>query len=368
MVITRARCRRGRAEIGRVVFYTALMASRRRNVAGLLTMKLVGHRFWRSVLLRALALACIAMPAGAVTVPDLYVIEMPVTTTRDAAFVDALKAVVVKVSGQRDAAARLGGALSDPRRYVQRFGFTGENVLQVGFDNVSIDRLLTEGDVPIWGRERPATLVLLNVTATDGSSYWIDTTGSSAEREAVSRAARQRGLPIIWPQSSSQDGAQLSADPGSAMQIARRYDANAALVGNARSDGSGGLTVRWTLISDTESGNTNGSLEDGVHFTADAFARVYAASGSTLDSVALEISGIENLSSYAGVLNYLEGMTLVRAVAVEQLVGDTMRFRLAVRGDANTLTRALALDGKFVPVSPSDATQPAGELRFRYQP
>jgi hypothetical protein len=246
------------------------------------------------VLLRALALACIAMPAGAVTVPDLYVIEMPVTTTRDAAFVDALKAVVVKVSGQRDAAARLGGALIDPRRYVQRFGFTGENVLQVGFDNVSIDRLLTEGDVPIWGRERPATLVLLNVTATDGSSYWIDTTGSSAEREAVSRAARQRGLPIIWPQSSSQDGAQLSADPGSAMQIARRYDANAALVGNARSDGSGGLTVRWTLISDTESGNTNGSLEDGVHFAADAFARVYAASGSTLDSVALEITGIEN--------------------------------------------------------------------------
>jgi uncharacterized protein len=352
--------------MGRVVFYTALMPSRRRNVAGLLTMKLVGHRFWTSMLLRVLALAWIAMPAGAVTVPDLYVIEMPVTTTRDAAFVDALRAVVVKVSGRRDAAARLGGVLNDPRRYVQRFGFTGENVLQVGFDSVSIDRLLTEGDLPIWGRERPNTLVLLSVTATDGSSYWIDTSGNSAEREAVSRAAKQRGLPIVWP--DPQDRSQFTTDSSAAMQLASRYNANAALVGNARADGSGGLAVRWTLIADAESANTNGSLEDGVHLAADAFARVYAASGSALDSVALEVSGIENLSSYAGTLNYLEAMTLVRAVAVEQVIGDTMRFRLAVRGDVNTLTRALALDGKLVPTGSSDATQQSGGLRFRYQP
>ncbi len=321
--------------------------------------------FTTGFLARLVLLAGLVGPAWAATVPDLYEVSTPVTTTRDAAFVDALKAVVVKVSGRRDAAARLGAVLNDPRKYVQRFGFTADNALQVGFDSVSIDKLLTDADLPIWGRERPNTLVLLNVTASDGSTYWIDSTGMSAEREAVARAARERGLPIVWPD-RTQSGADVN-DQAAALELAAGYNANAVLIGNARSDGSGGVNVRWTLLSDSENANTSGSLEDGVHLAADAFARVYSVAGSTLDSVAVEISGIDNLAAYAGALNYLEGMTLVRSVAVEQVVGDTMRFRLAVRGDANTLKRALALDGRLVPATTASA-ESTDRLQLRYQP
>jgi hypothetical protein len=38
-----------------------------------------------------------------------------------------------------------------------------------------------------------------------------------------------------------------------------------------------------------------------------------------------------------------------------------------VRGDANTLRRALSLDGRLVP-TPDPSPQPAEGLRFRYQP
>ncbi|HEY5808206.1 MAG TPA: DUF2066 domain-containing protein [Povalibacter sp.] len=316
------------------------------------------------------------MPAaGAVAVTDLYEVSMPVTSNRDAAFVDALRVVAVRVSGRRDAAARLGGTPGNPRQYVQRFSFTPDNVLLVAFDSVSVDKLLIDAGLPIWARERPATLVLLNVTAANGSNYWIDSAGMSAEREMVTRAAKQRGLPIIWPDMSTIDRTQLhtgddaaTADPGALMQAASRYNANAALLGNARSDGAGGLAVRWQLASDSENVSASGSLEDGVHMAADAFARVYSASGASLDSVAVEVSGINTLGAYADTLNYLEAMTLVRAVAVEQVSGDTMKFKLAVRGDAATLRRALALDGKLVAVSQADASQPVDRLQFRYQP
>jgi hypothetical protein len=40
---------------------------------------------------------------------------------RDAAFASALNTVLVRVSGQRDAAMRVG-RVSDPRKYVTRFG------------------------------------------------------------------------------------------------------------------------------------------------------------------------------------------------------------------------------------------------------
>src|SRR5688572_22913777 len=92
---------------------------------------------------RALALLpalLLVASAQAVTVPDLYETSQPVDGSRDAAFVEALKTVLVRVSGQRDAAVRVG-EVSDPRKYVQRFGFTADNVLQVGFDSASIDQL-----------------------------------------------------------------------------------------------------------------------------------------------------------------------------------------------------------------------------------
>jgi uncharacterized protein len=57
----------------------------------------------------------------------------------------------------------------------------------------------------------------------------------------------------------------------------------------------------------------------------------------------------------------------VRGVALEQVTGDRMRFRLAVRGDAATLRRAIALDHRLVSTDAADGAA-ADRLAFRYQP
>jgi uncharacterized protein len=307
----------------------------------------------------------------AATVVDLYEAAQPVEGSRDAAFVEALKTVIVRVSGQRDAAARVGAAINHPQRYVQHYGFTADGVLQVGFDSVSVDRLLAESGLPIWGRERPATLVMVNVTDPYGTPRWLTGEGPAPEQEAIAKAARARGLPLKWPVMDSQERMEAGDAQNAAaglLQTAARYGANAALVGHAR-----GGAIYWTLVSSDGVAQATGGLEEGVHLAADNFARVFAASGASLGSVLVEVSGITNLDAYAATLNYLEGMTLVRAVALEQVSHDTMRFRLAVRGDAMTLRRAIALDSRLVPVpaAGTDAavTPGAGErLAFRYQP
>jgi hypothetical protein len=316
----------------------------------------------------ALLPACLlAVAARAVTVTDLYETAQPVDGSRDAAFVEALKTVVVRVSGQRDAAARLAAEINNPRKYVQRFGFTADGVLEVGFDSVSVDRMLSDAGLPIWGHERPATLVLLGIEDNAGTR-WVDadSTGAVRERDAITRVARQRGLPLKWPLMDSQDRAGLGADAASAsgalLETAARYGANAALVGHAQ-----GGSVRWTLVSADGVAEASGTLEDGVHLAADTFAHVFAVSGSSLGSVTLEVSGISDLNAYATTLNYLEAMTLVRGVALEQVSGDTMRFKLAVRGDASTLRRAIALDSRLVPQSTAEPAAD-GRLAFRFQP
>ena len=301
----------------------------------------------------------VVLPARAVTLGNLYETDQPVpNNSRDQAFVEALKTVVVRVSGQRDAPARLGAALNDPRKYVQRFGFTTDNVLQVGFDSVSVDKLLQGAGLPIWGRERPATVVLLNVVEQDGYAHWISGDQPNAQKEIVARAARQRGLPLKWP---AVDPAGL--DETTALQEAERYGANAALIGRAQ-----GGTVRWTLVSRDGSAQASGGFEDGIHLAADTFARMFAASASSVGSVIVEVSGIRDLNAYASTLNYLEGMTLVRAVALEQVSGDIMRFKLAVRGDATTLRRAIALDNKLVAQDDMGAAPTGERLSFRYRP
>jgi uncharacterized protein len=167
---------------------------------------------------------------------------------------------------------------------------------------------------------------------------------------------------VKWPVMDAQERSEASSDSPGLMQVASRYGADAVLLGRARAG-----VVRWTLLSNEGAAQASGGLDDGVHLAADTFARVFAASGSSLGSVIVEVAGISDLNAYAATLNYLEGMTLVRGVALEQVTGDRMRFRLAVRGDAATLRRAIALDHRLVPTDAADGAA-ADRLAFRYQP
>lgn len=308
--------------------------------------KMLSH--WPDVRATALMLlAAFAPSVHAVTLPNLYETSQPVGASRDAAFEEALKTVIVRVSGRRDAPASLAAELGNARKYVQKFGFTADNVLQVGFDSVSVDKLLSDAGLPIWGRERPATLVILSVDDAGGERR-VSAQAPASERAAIERVAAERGLPLVWASMDTQDRQYIAGDASAAsdalLAMAERYGANAALIGRAR-DGA----VDWTLISVDGASQTTGALADGVHLAADAFARVFAASGSSLNAVIVDVAGVAGLDAYAATLNYLESLTLVRSVAVEQVSGDTLRFRLAVRGDAETLRRAIALDNRLLP-------------------
>jgi hypothetical protein len=308
-------------------------------------------RRWPAFVHIALLSMCFAViPAEAATFQGLYEATVRAADrsekARDAAFAEALGVVAVRVTGMRDAPERLGGALGNARRYVQKFGYNADGTLQVGFDNVSVDQFLLQAGLPVWGKERPATLVLLPA----------DVTGAPNVQEAIERAARARGIPLIWP-SAGETGGQESE--GSPITLAARYHADAVLIGRPSSSGA----LRWVLTFGGATTETQGALEDGVSFAADNYARVFATSPSAVSEVAMDVSGIDSLSAYAGALNYLEGLTLVRSAAVERVAGDSVRFRLVVRGDATTLRRAIALDHHLLA-----ANSDSGTLSFRYQP
>jgi hypothetical protein len=209
-------------------------------------------------------------------------------------------------------------------------------------------------------------MVVLNLEEAGGD--WVSFEASPADKDRVTRAAQERGLPLHWGSLDAQDRNILFSvqDEAALLPIARRNNANALLIGRGRRD-----SLQWTLASVDGLSQSAGPLEQGVHFAADAFAKVFAAAGDSLTHVTVDVAGITNLDAYASTLNYLEGMTLVRNVAVQSVTGDVLRFRLTVRGDATTLQRSISLDNRLVP-SQGSGSQALGssdqQLSFRYQP
>ncbi len=327
----------------------------------------------------AAALAFVVMPASAaVVVPRLYEASAPSGGPRDparkAAFAAALKTVAVRTSGRRDAGERLSpAALADAGRLVQRFGDNPDGTLQVGFDRTSIDRLLAQNDLPVWGSERPVTLVWLSIEEANGQQNWVGSQTVMPESRVLQQVADLRGLPLVWPVMDAEDR-QLAAALGNPDQadtrlatLASRYRADAVLVGRARRGTGNDLAVRWTLHFGATNADASGSVPEGVHFAADQLAGLFAAANGAEQSLIVDVAAVTDLKAYAETLNYLESLTLVRSAAVEHVNGDTVRFRLQVRGDAGLLARAVRLGTRLAPEQ-GDGVVAADRLALRYQP
>jgi hypothetical protein len=293
--------------------------------------------------------------AFAITRAEMYQAAAPVTdrseAAQTAAFQSAMKMVLVRVTGRRNADEdpALSPLVSNARRYVQQYRAAPDSQLFVSFDGPAIERWLTQNGQPLWGRERPTTLVLLAVQ--NGAQGGVVTTEETSElKSAVDAAATARGLPLVWPSAAEVqkyhiDFATLNNGSASTYSdISRRMGSDAVLIGRA-----GGATananVRWTHLFQDRSSDFSGTLE-GVNRAADLYAGMFAASG-TLAPIEIEVTGVAELKDYASLQSYLESLTFVSHVSVESLSGDTVRFRLSTRGSIDSLQRALSLNGRL---------------------
>jgi hypothetical protein len=321
--------------------------------------------------LRLAALLCFAAAAGlpqaavALTRAELYQTVVPVADRSDGAqanaFQAAMRVVVVRVTGRRsaDEDPAFAPLVSNSRRYVQQYRGAPDSKLWVSFDGPAIERWLTQNGQPLWGAERPATFVWLEVQAGQAGAASPASVGgvvsaddTSELKTSIEAAAAVRGIPLIWPAAGdTQKGRADSGGSGAIAELARSRGAAATLIGRA-SNATAGASVRWTHVFQDRSSEFSGALE-GINRAADTYAGLFAASG-TLAPVDIEVGGVAELRDYAGVQGYLESLTFISHVSVIGLAGDLVRFRLTTRGGIESLQRALSLNGKLQSVAAGD--------------
>jgi uncharacterized protein len=335
-----------------VVFYNTMAQYLRR----------FSERYLRATAILWVCIAglCFGEAAFSLSRAEMYQATAPVSdrseAAQTAAFQNAMKTVLIRATGRRsaDEDPALSPLISNARRYVQQYRAAPDSQLWVAFDGPAIERWLTQNGQPLWGHERPTTLMLVAVqTAGQGGSV-IATEDTSELKAAIDAAAVARGLPLVWP-----SGAELqkyhidfatvnNGSPSTFADIGKRMGSDGILIGRA-SGSTASANIRWTHLFQDRSSEYSGTLE-GVNRAADLYAGLFAASGG-LVPVDIEVIGVSDLRDYASVENYLESMSFISHVSVESLAGDTVRFRLATRGGGDSLQRALSLNGRLQPVA-----------------
>lgn len=362
-----------------------------------------------------LALGLVGTGGYAAVVTGLYEASVPVpdqsAAARRVALQQALAAVLVKVTGERTAGGvpALAKLVQDPSQFLQQYRYeqapsaagvpaptyydltrTGAPViaptgllLSAKFDPQLVAQAVRSAGEPLWGAERPATLVWLAVDDTSGKNI-LSASGNAAIVQAMQSAAQQRGVSLIFPLMDLQDQQAISfADVAedNAARIAsasQRYQPDATLVGSLSMTTSGTYAAHWQLTAGGESATWSTApadlasvAADGVQAAADHYAQWFAIApgGTGVNGIPVSVTGINSVQAYAKVLDYLGHLTPVSSVQVARVDGQTVYFSVDAQGSVGNLEQAVLLGGLLKrAVTASGAPASTAGLQFQYVP
>ncbi len=325
--------------------------------------------------LSGLILFCLFLysPAQAVIVDDLFTVELPVadqtSSLRLESFSKAFKQVIIKVSGSDDALRSLAfkRPIQRSARYVEQFRYInlsttddeefagGRLFLRVEFDQQLIESLLREHNFPVWGRERPTSLLVISYDVNETIRLVAD--DSSPELvEALDQMANQYAVPVLFPLMDLEDISRVSISDIVSRQIdkidsmARRYSPDALVVGQIIGRSTEGWRGDWEVrFADQifkwryQSSSKSEVIDQVVKHLARILALEYALEDHRRveQSLLLAVSEVDGIDSLEKVREYLKSLNVVDSVRVANINQEVVTYRLQLRNDISDLQRLI---------------------------
>ncbi|HNP36165.1 MAG TPA: DUF2066 domain-containing protein [Woeseiaceae bacterium] len=306
---------------------------------------------------------------NAAEVTALYTAQVPYdagqSNAREQAYADALKQVILRVSGSELLSdTDLYEALfPDPAAYVVQFQPGVEQTMFVSFDGNAIEKTLRDAGQTLWGGDRPVTLVWVAVDWGQGEREIIGAADAEVRegdarsldrnrqlRERILEIAASRGLPVVFPLLDSEDLANLDYSDiwggfdERVLAASRRYDVNSVLIGRVRADGN--AQKRWTYHFGDERRNWSGDPEVIIAQLSELLAAQFAIGGDEpLRAVDVSIAGVTSVDNYGEVQKIMAGVNVIDSYAITEIAGDRVRYRVTAHGGAARLARALRYAG-----------------------
>ena len=302
-------------------------------------------------------------------VHTLYEITLPVVSQleqdRIQIIPQAFKQVLVKVTGN-------SAILKDPRvqstakqanQYIEAFSYQSvpskkpfPYLVTIIFDSDEVDHFLQTVGVPVWGENRPLTLIWLSVSSAKFSE--IVENDSTAEIYGLfQQAALRYGLPILFPIMDMTDLNQVSVQDIAAMSqpillhASIRYMPDAILIGQV-TQGIGTVQSKWKLIQNdieqewsiTESTDQN-MVNTLFSNLSEALSRRYVASQSNeIVTVELEVTGIQAGRDLRHLVEWIKHLSGINDVEIQQVSQREVSLQFVWRHSLENLLQNLALN------------------------
>jgi hypothetical protein len=305
-------------------------------------------------------------------VPGLYeagvYVEDQSVQVRQVATEAAMKMVLVKLTGDRNAATRmeLQPLIDRSQDYVQQYrylepdqnqaliGFDNQLTINVLFDETNLNDALRSLGIQVWGRERPSTLVWIAIQD-ETSRRIIQPELSPDIFNEIETRAQERGIVLINPLFDLQDNSALRASDiwggfhFSVKNVSQRYYPDIIVTGKIESAVPGIWEGQWTvyLNDKIEQYFTQGSylesvLREGVDGLADIIASNYSQSVmAEIGSIELQVVDVVTVDQYAKVLKYFESLSPVTEVEVLEIKPGQVNFRISAHGGSSAVVQAI---------------------------
>lgn len=317
----------------------------------------------------------VSRPLQAVVVEELFTIEMAVadqtTAVRLEAFGEAFKLVVIKVSGSDDAlkSPSFSRPMQSSARYVKQFTYinrkdensesfdSGQLFLKIDFNQQLVEGLLRENNFPVWGQERPGSLLVVSYDVNE-TIHLVSGDSTPEIIELLDEAALKLGVPVLFPLMDLEDIALVSiADIVSRQYenidiLAERYEPDALVIGQIVGRSGQGWHGDWEVrfAEQVFKWKYRGSSRQQVVDQAmKHLARVLALEYALEDHRRVEqvllmsVSSMPKFNQLISVQRYLESLSVVDSIRVALISDDVVTFQLKLRNDAEDLQRLIEL-------------------------
>lgn len=330
-------------------------------------------KLYKLFALLSVSLGMVSLPAKAVTVEDLFTVELPVadqtTGLRLESFSQAFRQVVVKVSGSDDAlrSPALERPIESSARYVKQFRYINRSlpeddefdaerlILRIDFDQRLVESLLRENNFPVWGRERPSSLLVISYDVNENIKL-VTQDSTPNLIEALDQAASIHAVPVLFPLMDLEDiglvniGDIVSREYGKIQTMAARYAPDALLVGQILGRSGQGWQGDWEVrFADQifkwkfKASSKKEVTEQVIRHLAKILALEYALEDHRRveQTLLLSVSALEGIDNLIKVQKYLKSLNVVDSVHVAMINKNVITYRLKLRNNPEDLQRLI---------------------------
>ncbi|QYJ88274.1 DUF2066 domain-containing protein [Shewanella halotolerans] len=291
---------------------------------------------------------------------------------KNQALSQAMQEVVLKNTGDRAAlsAPLVAQAIAEPTAYIRQFGYQeqgGEQFLQASFDHSKIISLLRQAQLPVWGKQRPLTLLWL-AQENEGKRELLNDSSVLESRSLIAKMSKTRGVPMLLPMMDLDDSMAISVTDVRGMfadtvaKASQRYGSDYFAMVSLDNQPDGQVSYQLSLYPanseqplfnplTTQSAQV-ADMDAAVKAIFETISQYYVARYAIADSgeansTQLTFVEITDRQQLLDIEKYLHQLSAVKSVSLTKLQGISAEFSLQLFGSEEDLYRLISLEPKI---------------------